>query len=171
MAREETNSTLREIAAIPQSDVDSYQERRQSTERRKPTISILLFGFLHTRRRYIRRAVDQQCSYLDWYDSRLLYITLGVLLLSFADGVLTLNLLAHGSVELNPLMALLIAHDIQVFVVAKFALTGMGLVFLVVHHNFRLFQSVTIGDLLHVALLLYIILIAYELILLAGIHA
>ena len=115
----------------------------------------------------MRRSSDAHSAYVDWYEPRLLYITLGVLLLSAIDAVMTLNLLQHGSIELNPFMGVLIEHNVGLFVYTKLMLTGAGLVFLVMHVNFRLFRYIKIRHCLIASLVVYLILVAYELILLS----
>ncbi len=141
-------------------------ERRGCGERRSFSWATLFYGELYNRRRQVRRDRDRHRSYTDWYDSYLLYIALGVLLLSAVDAVLTLNLLQMGSTELNPFMAMLIRYDIHLFVATKLALTGIGLILLVMHANFRLLRVLPIHLVLSLSLLTYLCLTGYELALL-----
>jgi hypothetical protein len=46
--------------------------------------------------------------YVDWYDPHILCLTIGILLLRCADGLLTLYLLERGEREVNALINLLI---------------------------------------------------------------
>jgi hypothetical protein len=141
-------------------------ERRGPSERRGFSWATLFCGALYNRRRRVRRDGDLHCCYTDWYDSHLLYITLSILLLSGVDAVLTLNLLQLGSTELNPFMAMLIQYDIHLFVGAKLAMTGVGLILLVMHANFKLLRVLPIRHLLSFSLLTYLCLTGYELLLL-----
>ena len=140
---------------------------RRTRDRRNFSFSTLVCGSLHCRRRAVRRSSDTHSAYVDWYEPRLLYITLGVLVLSATDAVMTLNLLQHGSIELNPFMGILIEHDVGLFVFTKLMLTGASLVFLVMHVNFRLFRYIRIKHCITASLLVYLILVAYELVLLS----
>ncbi len=109
-----------------------------------------------------RRGTEPAGYYVDWHQPQLLYMTLAILLLCTADAILTLNLLALGAREVNVFMARLINHDVYVFSATKMALTGVGLVFLVLHANFKLFHVIEVRKLLKAFLVFYIGLIAYE---------
>lgn len=142
-------------------------ERRQEGNRRTPTLASVLFTSLRGRRRYARRRSDQLGYYIDRYEPRFLYLALGILLLSGTDAILTLNLLQQGAVEVNVLMAWLITTDVQLFANTKMAVTGIGLILLVAHIRFRLCW-VKVSHILYLILSLYMLLIVYELALLAG---
>ncbi len=114
------------------------------------------------RRRGARRVEEQENSYVDWYEPRLLYLTIATALLSFLDATMTLNLLSLGAIELNTLMAHLINTDVQLFVNIKVALTLLTLVFLVIHSNFRLFRFVRVNLVIYVLFAGYLALIIYE---------
>ncbi len=114
------------------------------------------------RRRATRRSEDGENCYLDWYEPRLLYLTIATALLSFMDATMTLNLLSLGAIELNTLMAHLINTDVQLFVNIKVALTLLTLVFLVIHSNFRLFRFVKVNLVIYVLFGGYLTLIIYE---------
>lgn len=105
---------------------------------------------------------------MDWYEPRLFFMATAVLLLGCFDAVFTLELLGRGAVEWNPFMAVLINTDIRLFVAVKLALTGAGLVFLVVYANFSLFRLMRLEGFLRLFVLWHAVLIAYELELLAG---
>lgn len=142
--------------------------RRLETDRRKLTLKTLCRGVTDARRRQLRRSEDQcQGGYVDRHEPRLLLSTLGILLLSLTDAVLTLTLLQHGAVELNSFMAVLIETDVQLFVAAKMAITAVCLIFLLIHAKFRIFRVVKISMLLYAFLSIYGLLIVYELVLLA----
>lgn len=141
-------------------------DRRNGPERRNWSVTTFISGSFKSRRRHGRRFDDQERSYVDWYEPRLLYVVLGILLLSFADAVLTLNLLKIGAVEVNSFMAYLIEKDIQLFAWTKMALTGLCLVVLAAHANFRWLRIFRVERTLHLILPAYVVLIIYEITLL-----
>jgi hypothetical protein len=151
----------------PGATMAQQSNRRLPTDRRKFTLQTLVRGVTNAQRRQLRRVNDQnQGGYVDRHEPRLLLSTLGILLLSLTDAVLTLTLLQHGAVELNSFMAVLIETDVQLFVAGKMAITAVCLIFLLIHAKFRIFRVVRISMLLYAFLSIYALLIAYELILL-----
>jgi len=141
-------------------------ERRISGERRRYRTSTFWRGLIDKRRRKIRRGTDGHRFHLDWHEPWLLAITLAILLASALDALMTLELLRKGAVEVNPFMAALIKKDVGLFVNAKLALTGLGLILLVMHANFRVFRVIRISYILSISLLIYLGLTGYELVLL-----
>lgn len=147
---------------------DRAQPERRQHERRQSSV---LLNWRHLgfrgRRHRVRRDGDHSRPYVDRYERKLMYLVLAVVTLSCADAFITLRLLELGAVELNSLMAYLIERDVRTFIVYKFALTSLALVVLVVYSNFRLFGRLQVVTLLWWALFIYILLILYELVLLA----
>ncbi len=141
-------------------------DRRSGQDRRSPSFSTFLSASTKHRRRDGRREADRNRPYVDWYEPKVLYLVIGILLLSFADAVLTLNLLKAGAVEVNSFMAYLIEKDIQLFAAIKMALTGLCLVVLAAHANFRWLSIFRVERTLQLILPAYILLIVYELTLL-----
>jgi len=141
-------------------------DRRSGEDRRKWSLSTFMSASSKRRRREGRRLQDQHLGYVDWYEPKLLYVVLGILILSFVDAVLTLNLLKIGAVEVNSFMAFLIEKDIQLFAWTKMALTGLCLVVLAAHANFRWLRMFRVERTLHLILPAYALLITYELVLL-----
>ena len=90
-----------------------------------------------------------------------------VLVLCVVDAILTLWLITEGAIEANPLMAPLVQGDIRGFAITKIALTGGGIVTLVAMAHFRIFRRIRVGTLVHTILLAYLVLISYELALIA----
>lgn len=139
---------------------------RRRGERRRTTIASLICGHRLARRRDARRLSNQNGYHVDWYEPHLLYLIVSVLLLSCADALLTLNLLELGGREINTFMAMLINIDVRLFAALKMGFTGAGLLFLVIYHRFRVFRRLRVDYLLRAVLLLYLMLIGYELMLL-----
>ena len=141
-------------------------DRRSGDDRRRWSLTTFFSATSKRRRRAGRRQEDQYLGYVDWYEPRILYIVLGILLLSFADAVLTLNLLRMGAVEVNTFMAFLIERDIHLFAWTKMALTGFCLVVLAAHARFHWLRMFRVERTLHLILPAYAMLITYELALL-----
>ena len=86
-----------------------------------------------------------------------------ILGLCMLDAVLTVMLMKHGAVELNPVMALFLPQNLLAFALSKLALTGGGLLVLVACSRMRLFRKIP-GELVMYAVLGgYVWLISYEL--------
>ncbi len=136
--------------------------RRAAPDRRRRTWWSLVYGGFRPRRRSHRRLSDYSSEPTDWLESELLYLTMGILMLCTADAVLTLNLLAMGAQEANFFMAHLIERGDYLFGAAKMALTGLGLVLLVMYARFRLFKLVSVHALLRLFFFAYFGLIGYE---------
>jgi hypothetical protein len=147
----------------PSLDDETILERRRQDRRRRFSLRSL-FGALFTlRRRRTRRKDDHLNSYIDWYEPFPLAASVVIILLSCLDAFLTLILLNHGAVELNMLMDWLIKTDIRTFAGIKLAMTGLALIVLVVHFNFKIYRVLPVRYLMYALMPLYAILIAYEL--------
>jgi hypothetical protein len=139
-------------------------ERRVApTDRRRKLVFSLIYGGLRPRRRTGRRASDRHRPIIDWHGPGLLASAVLVLVLCVVDAFLTLWLITDGAIEANPLMAPLVQGDVQGFAITKLALTGGGIVTLVAIQRFRIFRRIRVGTLVHTILLAYLVLISYEL--------
>jgi uncharacterized membrane protein YesL len=137
---------------------------------RRTTSWVTLYGALFkVRRKHFRRKQDQINNYLDWHGYKSLIATLLIILLCFADAFLTTVLLGKGAVEVNILMDWLIQKDIHLFTVVKMAVTGVALLILVMHFNFKIYKYIQVRYLIYVLIPLYVILILHELNMLATI--
>lgn len=149
--------------------IDNRQTDQRHGERRQFS-SRTLFGTLFLyRRRQGRRADDATDTYVDWYEPLALAAPVLILLLCCLDAFMTLILLSHGAVELNIFMDWLIKADIQAFTIVKITATGLGLVVLVMHFNFRLFRLFSVRYLVFALVPLYALLFIYEINLLSQI--
>ncbi|MBT8122508.1 MAG: hypothetical protein KJO10_08255, partial [Gammaproteobacteria bacterium] len=95
--------------------------------------------------------------------------TVTIILLCFADAFLTTVLISKGAVELNILMDWLIQRNIHMFAVVKMSVTGIALVILVMHHNFRIYRYLAVRYVLYAIVPVYAVLIYHELTMLANI--
>jgi len=152
----------------PETIADRAVEQRNQ-DRRKPSLKTLLGALSHRRRRHPRREYDHINSYTDWYGHWPLAATFTIFMLCFADALLTMILLSKGAVELNGLMDYLIQKDIQLFTVVKMSVTGVALIILVLHFNFRVYKYIAVRYLIYGLVPLYSLLIFHELNMLAQI--
>lgn len=101
--------------------------------------------------------------YVDRFGATTLAMIVGLLVLSIADGILTIELLDRSSEEVNPFMAILLGRSRHAFLVGKYILTAAGLPFLVVFKSYRLFGTrFRVGYLFPAFIVLYLILISYQ---------
>lgn len=147
--------------------------REMAIDRRSVTWRTFVGALIHRRRVDRRRDGDGDVAhYVDVHEPYLFYVAVGALLLCVADAFFTMTLINfYGSYELNPVMDYFIKADIKIFFIVKFGLTASGIIFLVIHKNFRLFNRISGYHILHSALLLYALLVAYELFMLLVIPA
>jgi hypothetical protein len=157
-AMQEPSSTL----------IGNDRERRSGDRRQTTWTSIILGGIGKNRRRGPRRRGDHRGYYVDWYESRLLAVSLGILFLCCIDAWFTLTLLGDGAKELNVLMDMLIQRDVNTFVHVKLGVTAVGLVYLVAHSSFRVHGLVLVRHVLYVLLGSYVLLFIYQLSMLAS---
>lgn len=136
-------------------------ERREA-DRRHFDWRTVLYGFVLSRRRNPRRAGDRRHPFTDWHHPWLLFLGIGVMMMSATDAFLTLRLLERGAVEANPFMRVLIDTDIQWFVGIKLILTGLGLMLLVYTSRVLLFRRIRVGLLITGFFCGYACLICYE---------
>ena len=148
-------------------DDRAIEQRRD--DRRQTGVNTMFGALFLQRRRLIRRDDDKTNTYIDWYDHWQLATTLTVILLCSLDAFLTIILLDHGAVELNVLMAWLIDKDIQIFTLVKLLVTGVALIVLVMHINFRIYRVVSVRYLMYALIPAYSLLIVHEINLLASI--
>ena len=135
------------------------------------------FRRLWGKRHQLRRASDRATlyggrvagHYVDRYENTLWLPIIATLFLSSLDAFLTLELLKRGAIEANRIMDFLIRKDIALFVTTKFALTSLGLIFLVTHYTFHLWGSFRVLHLLYGVFSIYVLLIAYEILLITHI--
>lgn len=153
----------------PETIEDRAIEQRDEHGRRKPSLKTLLGALTRHRRRQPRREDDHHNNYTDWYGHWPLAATFTIILLCFADAFLTMVLLSKGAVELNGLMDFLIQKDIQLFAVVKMSITGIALIVLVLHFNFRIYKYIAVRYLIYGLVPLYSLLIFHELKMLANI--
>jgi len=147
--------------------------RAIAVDRRRNSWRTYVGAFVHRRRVVRRREGDGDTAhYVDVHEPYLFYVAVGALLLCVADAFFTMTLINfYGSYELNPVMDFFIKADIRIFFFVKFGFTALGVMFLVMHKNFRLFNRISGYQILHANLVVYALLVAYELFMLLIIPA
>ena len=153
-----TEPVDREVSAVLPAGV--YVERRRGGDRRRLTVRSFLQGGFTPRRRGGRRAGEQHLP-IDWHEPYLLFLSLTILLLSFADAFITLTLIMGGAREANPLLAYILRDHPEWFATVKMGLTGAGVLMLVAMARWRLFRM-RVGLMLQGIFVAYVALIAYE---------
>jgi hypothetical protein len=123
----------------------------------------LLAGSWHARRRNPRRAEPLRPGAVDWHAPHWFGAALLVLLLSMADTFLTLVLIDHGAMEMNPLLAPFVLGGGRSFAFLKLAMTASAVTVLVVLTRVPAFGRLLAGPLLVGTATLYVALISYEL--------
>jgi uncharacterized protein DUF5658 len=143
-------------------------ERRARTDRRRSVLQALWHGNFKRRRIAPRRTLERHAVVTDWFHAQWLGVAILILLLCTADAVLTLLLISHGAVELNPLMDPLVRGSGHGFALLKLGLTAGGVVLLTLLGRLRIFGQ-TVGYVLYLVLVGYVVLVGYELFLLRNI--
>jgi|SRR5688572_19255922 len=143
-------------------------ERRTSNERRRSIIRGLWHGNFARRRHAPRRSGERHPAVTDWFHPQWLAVGVIVLLLSVADAFLTLTLISHGASEVNPFMDPLVRGSGHSFAYWKVGLTALGVVVLTLLARLQVWGR-GVGSFLYAALVLYVVLVSYELMLLRNI--
>jgi hypothetical protein len=143
-------------------------DRRLRIERRRTVFHALWRGNFARRRIAPRRNAERHVVVTDWFHPQWLAVGMLILLLCSADALMTLTLISHGAVEINPVMAPLVTGSGHAFAGWKLGLTGLGVVFLTIFARLQVFGR-TVGAILYAILGLYVALVGYELFLLRNI--
>lgn len=103
---------------------------------------------------------------MDYYHPPLLISITLILLLSVADAFLTLFLMDHGAIELNPFMAFFIELGSLPFLMVKYILTAFSVITVVIcNYVFFRYLKIFTRDLLHLFTLAFSLVIVWEIIL------
>lgn len=142
--------------------VETASESRALPDRRVFTWRTVVFGYLRSRRRRLRRSSEHDAVFIDWHHPWLFFLATGIMLLSTLDAFLTLELLDRGAIEVNPVMLFMLDHGNFAFVVSKMLLTGLGILVLVFLARLRLFNFLRTGLLLTLFFSFYACLGCYQ---------
>lgn len=139
-------------------------ERRNGEDRRDRHLWHRALLYVKGGRQHARRESERQNYYVDRYNHRWMWVSVSILVLCCLDAIFTLNLIRLGiATEANPVMRVLIEHDLMLFMLAKYTLTVLGLFTLLMHKNFRVFKHFKVGHVLCGLVVMYALLIKYEL--------
>ena len=143
----------------------SCKEKRRGIERRTNNKSRLKYLMFNGRRVRSRRDEDSGKAIIyDRYNQKLFLAITTILLLSILDAVLTLVVIQRGATELNPVMAYFLEHGTPTFIVAKYVLTSIGVLILLIFKNVFLSKiKIYTHSLFPCVILVFIIVIAWEL--------
>ncbi len=95
------------------------------------------YTFFGGQRRTGRRVEERENVYVDVYSPALVMLLLIFFALTVVDSVSTLVYLGKGGRELNPIAQWMIDQGSTFFVLLKGILSGVCLVFVMLHKNFR----------------------------------
>ena len=142
---ETLQAAVSEAPKHARSETAVFIERRTSaTDRRSGRAGSLKWFLKPGRRRHVRRKSDRRRIHLlDFYQPEMFYFLVATLLLSCLDALLTLWLLDHGAMEINPVMAYYIEKGPMVFMGIKYYLTA-AIVFFAVLINYAYIRFIGI---------------------------
>jgi len=113
-----------------------YKEKRRRIDRRTNNKARLKYLLFNGRRERSRRDEDRGKAYIfDRYNQKLFLAITAILILSILDAMLTLIVIQRGAQELNPVMAYFLEHGTLTFIVAKYILTSIGVLILLIFKN------------------------------------
>ena len=117
----------------------------------------------------LRRGRDREWSYrIDRHSSVSFAVILVIILLGVLDAIFTLDLVSHGAVELNPVMAYYLNHSPLLFFSVKHFLTCASILLILVNENVYLFKTKVQAKILFILfLILLTLVIQWELYLIA----
>jgi len=124
---------MSEVPATP----EPAERRRGPDRRRRPTPMLSRYTFVGGRRRSGgRRPGEDDNVYVDVYSPKLILLVLLFFALTVVDSVSTLIYLGKGGQELNPIAQWMIDRGSHFFVLAKGVLSGVILLFVMLHKSF-----------------------------------
>jgi hypothetical protein len=143
-------------------------EKRFGEDRRATQTSPFSLASFSGTRRTIRREEDRNVHYyVDLYGLDEVLIFILILILTVADAFLTLVLVGGGAAELNHVMDYYLRLGPIPFVLVKYLLTAVGLVWLLLSKNYPLFRGkLSVRTIIVGLAVMYSALITYEVLLL-----
>ena len=111
-------------------------ERRRGIDRRTNKKARYKYLLYNGRREGFRRDEDKGKAFIfDRYNQKFFLAITVILLLSILDAVLTLVVIQRGARELNPVMAYFLERGTPTFIIAKYILTSIGVLILLIFKN------------------------------------
>jgi hypothetical protein len=142
-----------------------YKENRRGINRRTNNKARLKYLLFNGRRERSRRDEDSGKAFIfDRYNQKFFLAITAILILSVLDAVLTLIVIQRGAKELNPVMAFFLEHGTSTFIVAKYILTSVGVLILLIFKNVFLTRlKIYTHSLFPCVIFVFITVIAWEL--------
>ncbi|HFE39575.1 MAG TPA: hypothetical protein ENK06_14365 [Gammaproteobacteria bacterium] len=142
------------------------------TDRRKKKSRSFVYSFVMRRRRHFRREEDKRNNlYVDVHETQVFILFSLTILLSVTDAVFTLYIVNNGGEEVNPVMRYLINSDVNAFFWAKYFMTSFGMLFLVSHKHFVLWNVIRGYHIMYAIFGIYVSLVSYEMYLISQMYA
>ncbi len=111
--------------------------RRERPDRRQAVWRSFLYSLVKRRRKGDRRDDHyDNPAYVDVHGPYVFLVAMLIILFSVLDTFFTLELISHGSSELNPIMARLLEINAFWFFIPKYIVTGFCVFWLVAHKKF-----------------------------------
>lgn len=143
------------------------EERRVAADRREFTLQTLWHCLKNPRRASGRRRSDKRYPLLDVFDGGAMFLAVALITLSLCDAFFTLNIIAQGGQEVNPIMNHMLNYGTFAFVASKMMLTALAVVVMTAAGNLKIFGLVRVRSVIALLIGLYAGLIVYELLILA----
>jgi hypothetical protein len=138
-------------------------DRRQIKDRRKkPTKPISRYTFVG-QRKIAQRFNESDNYYVDRYEWHLLGITGLIIVFCVLDVCFTLKICQLGGSESNLIMSFFMGKNMVLALITKFFITVVGSVFLLVHKNFKVFNTIKTHAFIYLIFLIYFVIVLYEL--------
>jgi hypothetical protein len=150
-------------------DLSGAITEKRAIDRRTFGWRTVFFGFARSRRHSLRRKADAEVLFLDWHHPWLFFLAVGTMIMSCIDAFMTLQLLQHGMIEANPVMAAALGQGTAVFAASKVTMTGVSILILVFLAKTRFLNRVRAGLFLTIFFSFYACLICYEFVSLLGV--
>jgi len=143
---------------------EEQANRRWRKDRRRIPTSLLSKYVIYGRRKFNRRRSDQLTNYyVDRYGIKSVVAFIIILILCVVDAKITILILEEGGIEVNPLMRFAMKMGPVYFQIIKYMITCACLVLLIIHKNFILLDGkLNVKSLVKVILILYVLLVIYE---------
>lgn len=138
----------------------------RARERRQFTWRTVAWGYARSRRRDPRREADPVPLFVDWHHPWLFFLATATMMFSSMDAFFTLQLIARGAVEVNPVMAYALEYGDGAFAASKMFLTAFSILTLVYLSRTRFFNFFRTGLILTTAFSVYACLVCYQFVLL-----
>ena len=143
---------------------DTTVTKRLPRDRRQFTWRTVLYGFMYSRRKGLRRVEDGEAVFVDWHHPWLRIMAIGTMILSATDAFLTLKLIERGMIEANPVMANVMGHGALAFTASKMFMTAVGIFALVFLARSMFMRRIRTGQFLTLMFLSYCCLVTYQMV-------